>query len=141
MASIPYNDFLAEYQLYADPETQLLICCHAECGFALSVTRSQATSHLRDKHGVVQGLRKSIIHYLKHSVPFQFRDPTTVPSRLDGSPVHPKLRLFEGHKCSKCRHRTTSGPQMDKHIRAYFNGKRPSQAETRALYDDVYLQA
>jgi hypothetical protein len=140
MASTSYNDFLSKYQLYADPENQLLICCHAECGFALAIARSQATTHLRDKHSIEAELRKSIMHHLKHRLPFQFRDPSTVRSRQDGSPTHPQLRLFEGHNCRRCGYRTTSGPQMDRHIRAYFHGKRPSHAETRALYDDVYLQ-
>ena len=40
---------LSALQLYADDTERLLICCHSECGFALSVSRSQATSHLRDK--------------------------------------------------------------------------------------------
>jgi hypothetical protein len=138
MASTSYNDFLSKYQLYAGPESRLLICCHAECGFALAVIRSQATTHLQDKYSVQAELRKSIMHYLKHRVLFQFRDPSTVYSRQDGSPT--QLRLFEGYNCRRCGYRTISGPRMDRHIRAYFHGKRPSYTETRVLYDDVYFQ-
>jgi hypothetical protein len=65
MALLPPADFLAAYQLYADPDAQLLICCRPECGFALSVARSQVTTHLREKHGVSEALRKQLIHYVR----------------------------------------------------------------------------
>ncbi|KAH9205597.1 hypothetical protein DL95DRAFT_237576, partial [Leptodontidium sp. 2 PMI_412] len=52
--------FLARYELYVDPDVHLLICCRPECGFALFTTRSQVTSHLRDKHRVPKNLRKGL---------------------------------------------------------------------------------
>jgi hypothetical protein len=39
------HDYLAQFQLYAGPDEHLLICCHTECSYALSVDRSQVTSH------------------------------------------------------------------------------------------------
>jgi hypothetical protein len=53
------HDKLCRFQLYADLE-RLLICCRRECGYALSVVRSQVTSHLRGKHNVSADLRAGL---------------------------------------------------------------------------------
>jgi hypothetical protein len=42
-------DYLAQFQLYAGPHEYVLICYHPDCGYTLSVTRSQVTSNLREK--------------------------------------------------------------------------------------------
>jgi len=68
---------LAQLQLYADNQERVLICCHGECGYALSVAASQATSHLRDKHNTPRALRDGLTRYLKHQHAFPFRNPTT----------------------------------------------------------------
>jgi Orsellinic acid/F9775 biosynthesis cluster protein D len=138
MASI---NFLTQYQLFADPDERLLICCRPKCGFALSVARSQLTPHLREKHDVPNDLRKRLTHYLKHDHPFPFCDPSTVPPRPDGSPVHLRLQEFEGHNCRECGHRTVNRLIMDWHItKEHLYGKRVSREEIDNLYNDVFLQ-
>src|SRR6187402_3571493 len=80
MASPP--DKLSQFQLYADLKEQLLICCHSECGFALSVARSQVTSHLRDKHSVPADLRAGLTHLLKREHPDFFRNPADLKVKI-----------------------------------------------------------
>lgn len=94
MASTGAFDFSA-LQLYADDTERILICCHGECGFALSVSRSQATSHLRDKHNISKELRDGLTRYLKHGHPYPFRNPADVAPRDDGSQVHRMLRIYD----------------------------------------------
>src|SRR5258706_638927 len=93
------NDFLARCQLYLDNEEQLLICSRPECGFALSVSRSQVTSHLRDKHQVPEELRRGLTQHLKNDYPHKISDPASAAPRPDGSPVHPMLKLHDGYAC------------------------------------------
>lgn len=141
MTSLPSTEFLAQYQLYADPDERLLICCRPECGFALSTARSQLTTHLRDKHGVSDALRQRLTHYLKHVHPYPFRDPAAVPGRPDGSPVHPKLQEYPGYSCRRCGRRTTNRLLMTRHIsKEHVQRGRGSREEIGALYNDVFLQ-
>jgi hypothetical protein len=100
------TDYLAKNQLYADPNERLLICCQLQCGYALSIAGSQVTSHLREKHGISKDLRKGLTQYLQQVLPYEFRDPTSVPARPDGSPTHPKLQLHDGYACRLCRYWT-----------------------------------
>lgn len=135
------TDFLSRYQLYADPDARLLICCRPECSFALSTARSQVTSHLREKHGVPDDLRKGLTHYLKHDHPYKFADPASVSPRPDGSAIHPKLQAHDGYACRKCPYRTINPLIMGRHISTtHRNGSRTSRAELNELYDDVFLQ-
>lgn len=91
MTSLPPTKFLVQYQLYADLDERLLICCQPKCGFTLSTARSQLTTHLRDKHGVSDALRQRSTHYLKHVHPYPFCDLDTALRRSNGSPVNPQL--------------------------------------------------
>ena len=50
MAPRASEAILAQFQLYVENKAQLLICTSPDCGYALSVARSQLTSHLREKH-------------------------------------------------------------------------------------------
>ena len=135
------TEYLAQFQLYADPNERLLICCHDECGYALSVSRSQVTSHLRDKHGVSEELRKGLTRYLNQEHPYNFRDPASLPTRPDGSPPHPKLQLHEGYACCLCRYRTINPFRLSRHLsKEHCNGQRTSRSELGNLYNDVYLQ-
>ncbi|KAH8799328.1 hypothetical protein F5884DRAFT_811482 [Xylogone sp. PMI_703] len=143
MASRPcdqYNEFLAPYHLYIDPETHQLICCYQDCGFALAISHSRATSHLWNKHRVDSEVRKHIFQWIRENVPFRVRDPSTVASLEDGSPVHSKLRLFEGFNCRKCNYRTSNGPMMDRHVRTHFPDRRVPQGQIWEVCDEVYLQ-
>ncbi|PVH70107.1 hypothetical protein DL98DRAFT_389770, partial [Cadophora sp. DSE1049] len=106
---------LSTLQLYADDTERLLICCHSECGFALSVARSQATSHLRDKHHIPKELRDGLTHYLRHGHPCSFRNPTEVAPRDDGSPVHRMLRIYDGFACRECPYRTINYAEYSRH--------------------------
>ena len=135
------TNYLAQFQLYANPNERLLICCHRECGFALSVARSQVTSHLREKHSVPEELRKGLTQYLNKEHPHDFRDPATLPTRSDGSPPHPKLQLHEGYACRLCHYRTTNPFKIAQHLsKEHRNGQRTSRSELDNSYDDVYLQ-
>lgn len=86
---------LSTLQLYADEAERLLICCHDECHYALSVTGSQVTSHLRDKHQIPQELRNGLTRHLKNEYPNFFRTPVELPPRDKGSQIHPQLRIYD----------------------------------------------
>jgi hypothetical protein len=109
------HETLAELQLYADLSEQLLICCRPGCGYALSVERSQVTSHLRDKHNVAADLRRGLTRILKHEFASFFRTPAEVAPRADGALVHDKLHLYEGFACRKCRYRTINYSELSRH--------------------------
>jgi hypothetical protein len=135
------HDKLSRFQLYADLEEQLLICSRRECGYALSVARSQATSHLRDKHNVPAELRAGLTHLLKHEYPDFFRNPAEVALRDDGALIHPKLHLYDGFACRKCRYRTINYSELSRHIsKEHLNGLQGSRLRIDDFYDDAYLQ-
>ncbi|KAH6689252.1 hypothetical protein BKA61DRAFT_717673 [Leptodontidium sp. MPI-SDFR-AT-0119] len=134
----PASDpFLARLHLYVDPKEQLLIC--GECGYALAVERSQATSHLRDKHRINQGDRRGLTKHLNARYPQGFRNPAGVPLRADGSEIHPRLRVHEGFACYS--YRTVNYHELTKHIsQKHLGGRQATSARIGNLYDDVYLQ-
>jgi hypothetical protein len=133
------KDFLADLQLYADDVHRVLICCR--CGYALSVTGSQATSHLRDKHHVQRELRDGLTRYLKHVHPYSFKNPADLPARADGSFVHPQLRVHDGFACRECEYRTINHNELSRHIsKEHLNGRQASRPRLDPYYDDVYLQ-
>lgn len=132
---------LAQLQLYADSHERVLICCHSERGYALSVTASQATSHLRDKHNTPIALRAGLTRYLKHQHAHSFRNPTDVAPRRDGSQVHRMLRLHDGFACRECPYRTINHNEMSRHIsKEHLGGRQASRQRIDPYYDDVYLQ-
>ena len=118
---------LSALQLYADDTECLLICCHTDCGFALSVSRSQATSHLRDKHNISKKLRDGLTRYLKHGHPYPFRNPADVAPRDDGSQVHRMLRIHDGFACRACPYRTINYAEYSRHAsKEHLNGRNAS---------------
>ncbi|OBT78668.1 hypothetical protein VF21_02253 [Pseudogymnoascus sp. 05NY08] len=132
---------LSALQLYADDTERLLICCHSECGFALSVSRSQATSHLRDKHNISKELRDGLTRYLKHGHPYPFRNPADVAPRDDGSQVHRMLRIHDGFACRACPYRTINYAEYSRHAsKEHLNGRNASRKRVGPYYDEVYLQ-
>src|ERR1700704_1399210 len=136
------HEKLSELQLYVDREEQLLICFRTECGYALSVERSQVTSHLRDKHNVAADLRRGITHILKHEYAGFFRNPAEVAERADGALIHAKLHLYEGFACRECDYRTINYPELSRHIsKEHLNGRQASRSRLDDHYDDVYLQS
>ncbi len=131
------DPFLARLSLYFDAEAQLLIC--GRCGYALAVDRSQATSHLRDKHGVDQGDRRGLTKYLSTQYPNGFRNPAEVPLRTDGSDVHPRLVVHEGFAC--CSFRTINYHELTRHIsQQHLDGRHATSSRIGHLYSLVYLQ-
>lgn len=83
------DPFLARLQLYADSVERLLYCERDGCKYALTVDRSQVTSHLRDKHFVPECDRKGLTQHLKTRYPQGFRNPADLPPRKDGAEIHP----------------------------------------------------
>jgi len=123
------HDNLSQFQLYADLEEHLLICCRSECGYALSVARSQVTSHLRDKHNVLADLRTGLTPLLKHEYPDFFRNPADVALRDDGALIYAKLHLYDGFACRKYRYRTINYSELSRHIsKEHLNGLRASRS-------------
>jgi hypothetical protein len=136
----PASDpFLARLHLYVDSKEQLLIC--GPCGYALAPDRSQATSHLRDKHHIDQGDRRGLTKHLNTQYPHGFRNPAEVPLRANGSDIHPRLAVHEGFAC--CNFRTVNYHELTKHISQRHLGGRQatrSRIDKINLHDDVYLQ-
>jgi hypothetical protein len=132
---------LAQLQLYADNQERVLICCHSECGYALSVAASQATSHLRDKHDTPKALRDGLTRYLKHQHAYSFRNPTDIAPRRNGSQVHRMLRLHNGFAYRECPYRTINHNEMSRHIsKEHLSGGQAFRQRIDPYYDDVYLQ-
>lgn len=130
---------ISSLQLYADNTERLLICCHSECGFALSTARSQATSHLRDKHNIPRDIRDGLTRYLKHKHPYSFRNPADVDPREDGSQVHRMLRISEGFACRECSYRTINYAEYSRHAsKEHLSGGHASRQRVDPYYDDVY---
>src|SRR5436190_18033768 len=128
-------------QLYADPDTRALICRRATCQYALAVTGSQVTSHLRDKHQVSKEYRQGLTAHIRHH-PIGLRDPADIPSRPDGSEAHPELRVYDGFACRRCRFLTASYDTLTRHLsRTHLNSWQVSKPRIDDLYDDVFLQS
>jgi len=115
--------------------------CRSECEYALCVTGSQVTSHLRDKHNVRRDLRDGLTRYLRQGHLYSFRNPADVPLGRDGSLIHPKLQVDDGFACRECRYLTINHGELSRHIsKKHLNGERPSRSRIDELYDDVFLQ-
>ena len=76
MPSPTLKDFLAQYELYADLDARVLICCR--CQYALTLTNSQVSIHLQDKHNVASNLQQGLMQYLKGEHPSSFDNPANV---------------------------------------------------------------
>ena len=111
-----HSGLLQELQLFIDDKEQLLIWCRIECGYALSVKYSQVTSHLRDKHQVIESDRKGLPRHLTRTYAKRFRNPAVVPPQDDGSDAHPQLRVYDEVSCRECTYHTINYPQLSKHI-------------------------
>lgn len=126
-------------QLYADLDQRVLIC--RRCKYALSTTNSQVTSHLRDKHGVAEGLRKGLTHYLRDVHPYEFRNPAKIPVREDGCFIHPELQIHQGFACRECLYRTINYLLLTRHVsKVHLGGQETQRRGLRNLYDEVNLQ-
>ena len=101
-STAPLTNFLACYQLYADLDVRLLICCWPKCGFALFTARLQVTSYLWDKHRVSEDLRKGLTYYLKHGHPYKFADLINVRPRSNSLAIHLKLQVYDRYACRDC---------------------------------------
>ncbi|KAK7177969.1 hypothetical protein PSPO01_15981 [Paraphaeosphaeria sporulosa] len=134
------SSLLEACDLYADDENQALIC--RVCKYALATAGSRVTTHLDKKHSVEKQVRKGLTKYIRHR-PCQFRDPSTIPLRPDGSSPHPELQLHKGYACRECLEPTfhTTSFEWLKHpfSTAHLQG-RASKSRIDGMYDDVFLQ-
>ncbi|PVI03316.1 hypothetical protein DM02DRAFT_502236, partial [Periconia macrospinosa] len=75
--------------------------------------------------------------------PCQFRDPSAIPLRPDGSSPHPELRLHKGYACRECSgptFHTTSFKWLKHHFSTAHLQERASKSRIDGMYDDVFLQ-
>jgi hypothetical protein len=115
-----------------------MICGRSECGYALTVDRSEVTSHLRGKHRVDQQERRGLTNHPNARYPHGFRNPVEVPLRANGSDIHPRLEVHEGFACYS--YRTVNYHELTKHIsQKHLGGRQVTNARIDNLYDDVYL--
>ncbi|KAL7940249.1 hypothetical protein V8C42DRAFT_338129, partial [Trichoderma barbatum] len=96
---------LAALRLCVEPEASVLICGHDECKRALSPNDSHATTHLWEKHKIPREARRNLTNILKT---LNLQHPDQAPPRIDGSPEHPLLHIYEGFACSGCKFRSLS---------------------------------
>ncbi|KAJ9655510.1 hypothetical protein H2201_008786 [Coniosporium apollinis] len=97
------------------------------------------TTHLDKKHNVPKELRNGLTRYIREH-PYQFRDLSSIPIRLDGSAPHPELRVHEGYACRECKFYTASFKRMTDHLSKVHLCDHASKSRTDSLYDDVFLQ-
>jgi hypothetical protein len=82
---------LTVVNLLLDPQGPALIC--KTCQYALAVSKSQVTSHLWEKHRTSLESRRDITPLIRS---LNIPNPTDIPLRLDNSPVHPHLKVYDG---------------------------------------------
>lgn len=135
------NGLLGRFQLIVDPSAQILICCRADCCFALSPIASQVSDHLRDKHHVPSEERREVTRFLRYNVP-PLRNPIDAPPREDGSPRDPYLPVADGFTCKFCDNRTINKRSIIRHVTKVHESTRLRMGVKKvALYEPVYLQS
>jgi hypothetical protein len=120
---------LARANLIVDHTGPALIC--QTCQYALAVSGTQVTSHLRAKHQTPLHLRSGLTKCIQT---LGLPDPATIGLRNDGSPAHLWLQVCKGHACRQCDYRTTSLDLITRHVQ---------RVHSKALFafDDVFLQS
>ncbi|KAH7231260.1 uncharacterized protein BKA55DRAFT_582081 [Fusarium redolens] len=132
---------LSRLRLSADPQAQVLICCHDLCRFALAPSPTQVSEHLRRKHNVTATERRQVINVLEARVR-KLKDPSDAPIREDGSSCDPNLILVRGFTCKFCMKRTGSSQTISRHIASKHDGEKLRLGVSRkAMYEPAFLQA
>jgi len=142
MAPRASEAILAQFQLYVENKAQLLICTSPDCGYALSVARSQLTSHLREKHQIPETNRRLITRHLTQHYPEGFRDPAEATPLEDGLPACPVLRILKGYSCCACPYRTVNWQCLTRHVsHVHLDGQSTTQGRLESRFHRVYLQS
>lgn len=127
------HKLLAQANLIVDPSGPALI--YQTCKYALAVSGTQVTSHLRAKHQTPRHLRSGLTKYIQAlSLP----DPATIGLRIDGAPTHLWLQVHKGYSCRQCDYRTTSLDLITRYVQR-THSRAFSTFDT--LFDDVFLQS
>ena len=136
------DSYLCRLQLFVDKEENALICGHVDCGFALSVERSQLTSHLRDKHQVDDDTRRALIRCLASEYPRGFTNPVKIPQRVNGCEIQPHLQRHDGFACGRCSYFTTSFQSLGRHVsQTHFDRRPATRKSLDGNFNHVTLQA
>jgi hypothetical protein len=89
---------LTALNLVFDPDGPALIC--TTCQYALSVSGSQVTSHLWNKHKISLEPRRALTPLIRS---LQIPNPADIPLWPDESPIYPHLELYRGYACVTCK--------------------------------------
>ena len=82
---------LTSVNLVYDPQGPALIC--KTCQYALAVSKSQATSHLWEKHQICPGSRRDITPLIRS---LDIPNPIDIRCRPDDSLAHLHLEVYHG---------------------------------------------
>lgn len=129
---------LTAVNLVYDPQGPALIC--KTCQYALAVSKSQATSHLWDKHRICPESQRDVTPLIRS---LDITNPIDIRCRPDGSLAHPHLELYRGYACLSCKCRTINLETMTRHVSSCCPRRYTSSTRRRNpddLYQDVQLQ-
>ena len=130
---------LTALNLVFDPDGPALIC--TTCQYALSVSGSQVTSHLWNKHKIRLESRRALTPLIRS---LQIPNPVDIPLRPDESPIHPHLELYRGYACVTCKDRTINLDLITRHVLSCCPPPHAATSSRRRnpddLYQDVLLQ-
>ena len=132
------DSLLASVNLVFDPRGPALIC--KTCQYALAVSKSQVTTHLWKKHGILAESRRDVTLLIRSIV---IPNPMEIAPRPDESLCHPHLKLFRGYDCVSCQYRSINLDMMTRHVSSCCPGPcLPSRHRRNpdTLYRDVLLQ-
>lgn len=132
------DSLLASVNLVFDPRGPALIC--KTCQYALAVSKSQVTTHLWKKHGILAESRRDVTLLIRSIV---IPNPLEIAPRPDESLCHPHLKLFRGYDCVSCQYRSINLDMMTRHVSSCCPDPLPSSRHRRnpdTLYRDVLLQ-
>jgi hypothetical protein len=102
---------LTAVNLVYDPQGPALIC--KTCQYAMAVSKSQATSHLWEKHRICPEFRRDITPLTRS---LDIPNPIDIRCRPDGSLAHPHLELYRGYACLSCKCRNINLETLTRHV-------------------------
>ena len=132
------DSLLSSINLVFDPQGPALIC--KTCQYALAVSKSQVTTHLWKKHGILAGSRRDVTLLIRS---FVIPNPAEIAPRADHSLIRPHLKLFHGYACVNCQYRSINLDMMTRHVSSCCPPPNPPSRQRRnpdTLYQDVLLQ-
>jgi hypothetical protein len=98
--------------LYLNRPEPAIIC--VQCKFAIKPDGDCISRHLGERHGISKSARRGLGPFIRS---LRLPDPETLPTRLDGSPPHPHLRIQQGAACRHCGLRSTSLEVLTRHLK------------------------